>query len=113
MPNRETAAIKISLAYHHYMHICAKISEEASSLGIREPKTTKYNTCAAAVELDPHRNVSVPALWMNPNVTASQYGRERVGHHGVLITVTSEVLAEIKRKKEGKQHENTIKNKMK
>lgn len=76
-----------------------------------ELKTTKYNTCAAAVELDPHRNVAVPALWMNPNVTASQYGREGVGHYGVLITVTSEVLAEIKRKKEGKQRENTIKNK--
>ena len=88
------------------MHIWAKISEEASSLGIRELKTTKNNTCAAAVEFHPHRNVSVPALWMNPNVTASQYGREGVGHYGVLITVTSEVLVEIKRKKRGKQHEN-------
>ena len=70
---------------------------EASILAIRELKTTKYDTCAAAVELHPHCNVSVPALWMNPDVTASQYGREGVGHYGVLITVTSEVLEEIKR----------------
>lgn len=84
------------------------------SINLRNRKIeNNYDTCAAAVELHPHRNVSVPALWMNPDVTASQYGREGVGHYGVLITVTSKVLEEIKREKERKQQENKIKNKIK
>ena len=53
-------------------------------------------TCETSVKLNSHGYVFVPSSGTDPDVTTTQYRNKGVGDNSILVTVSREVLQQIK-----------------